>query len=132
MIECCGVEVIGCNMAVVALYRIPSGDFERLLNRFSDILELIYKDDKLLVIAGELNINFSVVNGKIAGFLDLIRSFNLDFLIREPTCVSSRNSTCIDNIAVNKSYTSSCSAKVVHTLLSDHFGQLLTFPFVYI
>lgn len=128
--ECCGVEIVNCNVIVIVVYRVPSSDFNQFLDAVCGVLESVCDDNKNVVVGGDFNINLSVCDKQSTAFIDLIRSFNLITLIREPTRVTTRSSTCIDNIIINESFDQIYNAKVIKTYMSDHYGQLLSFQMV--
>lgn len=124
MIECCGVEVVGLNVILLVVYRVPSAHYDIFLEAMYSILEVVCDDNKDIIIGGDFNINLLIKDKQTASFYDLIYSFNLDTLIHEPTRVTPHTETCIDNVLYNK--LSSYSASVVKTHVSEHYSQLVT------
>lgn len=122
--ECCGVDIFCYNIILIAIYRVPNSDFDMFLQKIYELLEEVCCYDKTIIMGGDYNINFLKENNETSLFLDLVHSFNCNILIKEPTRVTSRSQTCIDNIVTNSVEISLCN--VVDTHLSDHYGQLLT------
>ncbi|KAG8333812.1 hypothetical protein J6590_102667 [Homalodisca vitripennis] len=56
--------------------------------------------------------------------VDLLRSFDLELLVRTPTRVTATTQSAIDNIITNHS---SVAVSVVNTAVSDHYGQEAVF-----
>ena len=52
------------NVCVMAVYRVPTQNFNLFLNRLDDILKTLYKVDTQIVICGHINIDYFTDNDK--------------------------------------------------------------------
>ncbi|KAL0861132.1 hypothetical protein ABMA27_009630 [Loxostege sticticalis] len=123
--ECCGVEIIGLNVVVFCIYRIP-GD------RKSQVGSFLYKLDKLLnyatdkfkkkkiVICGDWNIDILKDNENSFELITILDSYNFEPHIRLPT----RGNSCLDQIASN---VKNVKSELHYEGLSDHeTAQMVT------
>lgn len=100
--ECCGVEIVGMNLVVLCIYRIPEQtrsyiytflyNLEKLLNYVTEK----YKRKKV-VICGDWNIDLMKPNSFTRDLLDTLESYNFQAHIQLPT----RQHSSIDQIASN-------------------------------
>ena len=112
------------NVIVGVVYRPPGTDVNLFTEHFSSILSLIHKENKLVYILGDFNINLLNTDVHLASreFLDLLFSLSFRPLITKPTRVKSNSATLIDNIFVNHSSQSLDSFQgIFYTDISDHF-----------
>jgi hypothetical protein len=75
-------------------------------------------------LSGDFNIDIASSNANGELFEELLLCYGFDFLLREPTRITSHSQTCIDNIISNKNK-KEFSLSVVELGLSDHAAQLL-------
>jgi exonuclease III len=59
-IECCVVQLESkhSNIYVLAMYKVPTGDFNLFLNKLESIIDYLYKSTAEFVICGDININY--------------------------------------------------------------------------
>lgn len=126
ILECCGVEIACLNLILIVIYRVPNSDFNIFLQKMNELLEEVCYGNKTIVIGGDYNLNFLIHDKQTSSFLDLIHSFNCNILFQEPTRVTPRSQTCIDNFVTNLMENRVSKLNIVKTHLSDHHGQLLT------
>lgn len=110
-------------MVVILVYRPPNGDYNNFIIILSEILETICRN-KLVLLAGDFNVNFFDKSPMKVNLINLLTSFNLCQTINEATRVTAFSSTCIDNIFINLD-SELFSTKVLKTSLSDHYGQFI-------
>ncbi|KAI4462268.1 metabotropic glutamate receptor [Holotrichia oblita] len=119
--------VLKPNDIVCGIQRPPSGDVNTFLAVFSTIMESVIRKGKYnVVITGDFNINFQnkdQTNTK--NLQDLLDSFSLKATIHEPTRVTMRSSTTVDNILTNHL---DYKSDVIVSGLSDHFAQIISIP----
>nr|CAH7746661.1 unnamed protein product [Callosobruchus chinensis] len=123
--ECSGIKVRTKDypLVIVSLYRSPEGDFNVFLEKFDALLNLLSLKCKhyKIVICGDFNINFNKNTLALSSLMDILNSYLLKPIIKQPT----RSSSCIDNICINVD-TLNYNAAVVNNNISDHFAQVLT------
>nr|CAH7732166.1 unnamed protein product [Callosobruchus chinensis] len=123
--ECSGIKVRTKDypLVIVSLYRSPEGDFNVFLEKFDALLNLLSLKCKhyKVVICGDFNINFNKNTLALSSLMDILNSYLLKPIIKQPT----RSSSCIDNICINVD-TLNYNAAVVNNNISDHFAQVLT------
>lgn len=122
VLECCGIEVIGTNIIVIAVYRPPSGDTGLFLNNFGNVLNLFLHSNKFVVIGGDFNIDFNVNSTLLHDLTLILNCNNMYTTIHEPTRVTSFSSKCIDNIMVNDK-DKVLESNIIKSNLSDHYAQ---------
>jgi hypothetical protein len=126
--ECCGIQIeYPLKMIILYLYR-PPNLAKYVMNLFFEKLNCVLKMCRKyypkynIVIAGDFNINI-LVKSKISDeFLECLGAHLLCCHIDEPTRISSRSRTCIDNI-VSSCNIERCKSGVLETGLSDHTLQ---------
>ncbi|XP_045466781.1 uncharacterized protein LOC123675466 [Harmonia axyridis] len=124
-IECAAVEFHGKNTSVIVLtiYRPPNGDMKTFFFKLENILDKIHQENKLIIIAGDFNIEMLQMNKDRSEFMNLMESFNLNPTINEPTRITNTSSSSIDNIFTN---ILKWESLVFDLHLSDHQAQKLT------
>lgn len=128
-IECVFVEVfkskINCNKHVIlgVIYRPPNTNLEDFNNHLSDVLEIITRENKLIYLLGDYNINLlnSDHHGNSSLFIDIMYSYSLFPLINKPTRVTTQSATLIDNIFTNDIHNDNLFNGILLTDISDHF-----------
>jgi exonuclease III len=123
--ECCGIEMIGLNIIIIVIYRIPQqtsshiGVFIHKLDTLLNYLTSKYRR-KRVIVCGDWNINVLVQNKYSTGLLSVLHSYNFDAHITSPTRINS----CLDQIASNMK---TVECEVLYLSLSDHeTAQMLT------
>ena len=124
--ECCAIELVNYKSVFVCVYRAPNNkNFNECLNKLETLLqELIKKNYKNIVVAGDFNIDTLKKNKLSLEFESLLLNFNLKLALKQPTRIKSQ--TCIDNFAHN--FGKPCKTEVIEFALSDHTTQLLKCP----
>jgi hypothetical protein len=121
-IECCGIEIVNTNVIIVCLYRTPDSNVIKFLEHLDQLLRFLrLKNNKKIVVCGDLNINILNENKITTDYLNLLHNYNMYSHINTPT----RHDNCIDHIFSNIK-----NAKgETHALgLSDHdTAQTVTF-----
>lgn len=116
--ECCGLEIIGLDLIVINIYRIPEqtvshiGIFIHKLNKLLQHVTCKFRRKKI-VLCGDWNINILNLNWATREIFDTLHNYNFNIHIQQPT----RGKSCIDLIASNIKNVES----QIHVLgLSDH------------
>lgn len=124
--ECCSILISYNNVLIVCIYRTPS-KIVRYLEYFFNKLELLLHKcltkypKKRIIITGDLNINTLEKSSSASRFTEIVKSFNLNLHITEPT----RGSACLDHIVSN---IPEAAGSLLPLWLSDHeTAQLLNF-----
>ncbi|KAG5873942.1 hypothetical protein JTB14_032170 [Gonioctena quinquepunctata] len=112
------------NTVIVTIYRSTNGDLEHFLNSLENMLEFLRKKHTNIVLIGDFNVNFLVDSKEKQKLENTLTSFNFDALLSEPTRVSDRSATCIDNVCVNfKGYK---KFGIIREYISDHYAQYIS------
>ncbi|XP_044750587.1 uncharacterized protein LOC123310936 [Coccinella septempunctata] len=115
------------NILLLAVYRVPDGDFGVFLDIFSDALqELCQLKDFRVVVAGDFNVDFRVDSTEKNRLLDLIETFGLRITTTEPSRMTKTSSKCIDNIMTNLSENDT-TTETEELHFSDHRAQIFTY-----
>lgn len=112
---------------VVCVYRPPSGVYELFECILEDVLKSVCRSKKKVIVCGDFNINILDTNSITGRFLNLLRSFNLFNLFKEPTRITGTSATCIDNIFCNCEIV---EKEIFTKLRSDHTGQIVSLPYI--
>lgn len=112
---------------IICLYRIPDiNNFEIFCAQLESLLGYIRSNNKNLkkniVLGGDLNINMLIGNKYSKALLDIVTSYGLHPCFHEPTRISKRSETCIDQIFTSFQIK---YAKIIEPGLSDHTAQLI-------
>ena len=110
------------NILVGVIYRRPGTDFDDFYNSLSSILNVTKKENKLIYITGDFNIDLLKFHGdeKILDYVNLFISNNLYCTLVYPTRVTNTTATLIDNIWTND-YNNLINSGIVYSKVSDHF-----------
>ena len=116
------------NIVCGSIYRHPSSNVEDFIMYMVKILDKLAKEDKILLLMGDFNLNLLNYqsNTEASNLYDSISSFMLQPLILQPTRVSEKSQTLIDNIFSNNCQYDSVSGNLV-SKISDHFPQFSIF-----
>lgn len=122
----CACAVDGVNRTViVTVYRSPTGDTDKFLERLNKIIDNINK--KFIrhkkIICGDFNICLLKESQLANRFRDILRQNNFTQTITKPTRVTKKCASLIDNIFIN--YDDSLQGVILYTALSDHYGQAI-------
>lgn len=124
-IECAAAEFKLFNMKIIVLciYR-PDTVSDIFLHKLEEILLKIIQEKCLIFIAGDFNIDIKKEDKLSSDFLLLLNSYNLYPTVLEYTRITSETRSCIDNIYTN---TEQFTSRIIHTHISDHTAQKVTF-----
>ena len=128
-LEICALQtyIASACFVIICVYRSPTGDFNYFIDQLEVILNRIYKISRYIILCGDFNINFLENNTKKYSLDALLASFNLSGIVNFPTRTSYQSSTQIDNIFINTQQ-NDYFIQPLNNGLSDHDGQILTFP----
>lgn len=107
IIEFCAIEIPKLNTIIIGIYRA-----DRHINIFYEQINKLLKKlnakdkNKHIIIGGDFNIDIKAKNNnskkkQAIDLINLFNTFNLKQLIRKPTRVTKKTSTCIDLIFTN-------------------------------
>nr|CAI5834463.1 unnamed protein product [Callosobruchus analis] len=127
--EFCGVELFNRNTFLLSLYRSSaSGNIHIFFNKLTDILHFLYNRYKYIIIVGDINLDPDKAQENLPDMTNLLTSFGLQYYINEPTRITNRSSSCLDNIITNISSTL-VSAGVIKSDMSDHYPVFVTLDY---
>lgn len=110
-------------ITIVTIYHSPAGDFAIFLEKLTECLELVHKQKYYeLVFCADFNVDFLKTSKHRSNLVDLFQSYGLRYCIEEPTRITAKTATCIDNIFVTSKY-SNYTGTVITSCLSDHTAQ---------
>lgn len=109
---------------VIGVYRSPRSNIDIFLDRLSILIEIVLKKSKNIIIAGDININVLNNNNSHHKLKNILKSFNMDYLVRFPTRVFQGSVSAIDNFLTTFTNDQIRVFGAI-TLLSDHDGQVL-------
>ena len=92
------------NVVIAVIYRIPDSSVDDVFNEhINDILNVIQKENKLIHVMGDLNIDLlkSDAHKSTSSLLDVLYSYNVFPVITKPTRVTESTATSIDHILTN-------------------------------
>ena len=114
------------NFLCCCLYRHPSSDLSSFINYLTSTLQKVQKENKVLFIMGDYNINLFNYDShtETNDFLNLMISHYLLPHILHPTRVTDHSATIIDNIFSNNCEMDTVSGNLL-SQISDHFPQFL-------
>lgn len=124
--EISAIELKPSKIVIVCLYR-PGRDFDIFFDILSKILHIVNRERKNIIIAGDFNLNVLILKKEIQRLNTTLKSFNCNYVIREPTRTKGKSATCLDNFIVNSDV--NCEGKVLRKL-SDHNSILLIYDIV--
>ncbi|ESN91909.1 hypothetical protein HELRODRAFT_181964 [Helobdella robusta] len=109
------------NVLIIVTYRPPTYDVNSFIECLDDILLVANHENKLIIVAGDFNIDLSESNNnnKKFNFLQLMNSYSLQQTITIPTRVECNRQSIIDNIFTNIPENILVSGVISHCL-SDH------------
>lgn len=126
--ECCASQfAIGSEKyLLICIYRpntLPLSDIDVFFEKFSLVLDKCHNERMKFIIAGDFNIDLLSDSVDSKFFLTVLKTYDLNVSIFEPTRVTSSTKTCLDNIISNIEGTTT----ILEEHLSDHSGQKFTF-----
>lgn len=125
--ECCLVEVKlkPFSLLLIAIYRTPGVAFENIfLDKLNALLGIVSKSYTNIAVAGDINIDVLKISKAQNTFFNILKEFNMHYLVNFPTRVTLECESAIDNIftTIPKHF---LSISGLVTELSDHDAQLL-------
>lgn len=112
------------ELILLSIYRPPDAELNKFLLIVEDALKIVCNKKPVLV-GGDFNIDILINSVDKTKILNLFGSFDLYFSFCEPTRITTHSTTCIDNIFLNCKI---INKSLVHSLRSDHLGQLISIP----
>ena len=114
------------NILCCCAYRHPSSNPVRFKEHLESILSQLTRENKNIFIMGDFNINLlsSETHPESNDFILMLNSFFLLPYILQPTRITERSATLIDNIFANTYSMDAISGNLV-SKISDHLPQLL-------
>lgn len=118
--ECCATEIIGLNIIIINIYRVPKqtkthlGIFIYKLDKLLDYVTNKFEEKKI-VICGDWNINILKPTPTSKDLIDTLNSYNFNVHILSPT----RQNACLDQIASNINV-NKVNSELLLLNLSDH------------
>ena len=114
------------NILCCCAYRHPSFNPVRFKEHFESILSQLSRENKNIFIMGDFNINLLTFEShpESNDFILMLNSFSLLPYILQPTRITERSATLIDNIFANTYSMNAISGNLV-SKISDHLPQLL-------
>lgn len=125
--ECCTVSccVDKFSFILVGLYRTPGSLYDSIfLNKLDTALNILTRTYENLVLVGDININVLNVSVTHRRLINILRQYNMQYLVNFPTRVTIQCQSAIDNIITNLP-NSSLKVEGIITELSDHDAQEL-------
>ena len=106
-VESLWVDIEGENNTIITLgtiYRHPNKNITDFTETLSNILSKLSNEKRKIYIMGDININISNYNSNksIKNYMLTLKSFNFHNLIKYPTRITDKSSTCIDHIMTNE------------------------------
>ncbi|XP_074042677.1 uncharacterized protein [Leptinotarsa decemlineata] len=122
------IEIVGVITKygiILALYRSPQGEIDIFLEQLDSVLQFITGTNNMenIYLAGDFNIDFMTESNTCCSVEDLLSSYGLHKTTVEPSRVTYRSQSCIDNIFTNT--ISETNSQTVNLHMSDHMGQIL-------
>ena len=105
---------------IAAIYRPPKASFTNSMQDLRKIFEVLNSSNKRFIVAGDFNIDTLVGNSNSVTYNDLLDEFQLKQLVKEPTRVTSKTSTCLDHIVSNIDF---IKARSTHFSIFDEETQ---------
>nr|CAI5840348.1 unnamed protein product [Callosobruchus analis] len=96
-----------------------------------DNISVISKKDENILekyYLGDINLDLDKAQENLPDMTNLLTSFGLQYYINEPTRITNRSSSCLDNIITNISSTL-VSAGVIKSDMSDHYPVFVTIDY---
>ena len=113
------------DIMIGVLYRMPNSSIEVFNDRITDILNVANRENKLIYLLGDINIDFLKTDehSPTSSFVDTLYSYNVFPLITKPTRVIKNSATLIDHILTNNLDSESRHKQgILCTDISDHYA----------
>jgi len=111
------------NTIIGVVYRPPGGNIDDFNVLFGSILDRLKRENKLLYLLGDFNINLINADSHqpTSNFLDSLYAASLFPLINRPTRITSQTATLIDNVFCNEIMDVTHFNGIICTDISDHY-----------
>ena len=73
------------SVCIIAIYRVPSGNFELFLSKLDTILRKLYNATLEYIFFGDINIDYLINNDRKTRLDTLLKTYNLTSLVNLPT-----------------------------------------------
>ena len=103
----------------------PNSSVDVFNERINDILNVIQKENKLIYVMGDLNIDLlkSDVHKSTSSLLDVLYSYNVFPVITKPTRVTESTATLIDHFLINDfDIDASHHQGILRSSIADHYA----------
>lgn len=102
---------------------LPKADIDIFISSISDILDIINRENKMLLLSGDFNIDLLQydTHGKTRTFIDNCFASGALPIITKPTRITSHSATLIDHVYCNLPI-SKVKSGIIITDIADHFG----------
>jgi hypothetical protein len=126
--EACAIKIKSflSSTCIIDINRAPSGNFELFTESKENIVKKIYKIGLIMVMCGDIHIDYLTENEMKIQLDTMLLSYNLHSLVNFPTRTQKHSSSAIDNIFLNTSQFNNFVIALVFNGLSDHDAHLLT------
>lgn len=123
--ECVGIEysLNGSKHVCMAIYN--DGNVDILTGALEPILIKLFNENVKISLIGDFNINFMDDTSRKCEILGMLKTYNIQQTIYQPTRITATTATCIDNIFTN--IEESYETRVIQTHISDHTAQKIIF-----
>lgn len=126
--ECAAIECTVQNICfiIISVYRTPNKEnLEEFYECLEELLEEVVTENKLIFIAGDLNIELKDNINNINRMNLLLNSYSFCFTVKEYTRITATSKSCIDNILTN--FSDNYVTYVLPSSISDHTAQKIVF-----
>jgi hypothetical protein len=113
------------KLCILTIDRSPRGDFTNFLNRLDLILQKLYNNKYIIIICGDINVNYLIDYNQRSQLNAVLHSYNLAGIVEFPTTFSLNSQTAIDNVFIDTSTIGKYDLYPFINGLSDHDAQLL-------
>lgn len=112
------------DVKIVSIYRSPiEANLDSFFEKFRYLLNYLCKNNGLLVISGDINIDLLLNSDAKIYFTNLLLAYNLKLVNTGPSRITQSSSTCIDFVCSNFSNGIDCITDF--NGLSDHSAQII-------
>lgn len=134
----CNIEVSGAslvlnetNIAIITIYRPPSGDFNVFMDKLIEILKLADKKFNNIILCGDLNIDYGKITLNRNILCDVLDSFQLIRTTNQPTRIFTNvngdtTSSALDYMTTNLPL-NLYKCEIINPQIADHFAHILSF-----
>lgn len=111
------------NHIIICVYKPPSASFVMFESAMENVLNLISKSSKQIIVCGDFNVDLLASTSLSVRLRSLFNSYHLINIFLEPTRTSKTSATCLDNMFTNCKF---LEKEQINCFNSDHCGQKLT------